>query len=311
MSPQDQTHPNRSAGFVLVNALVLVAALAGIAVFLLARAEGARARQAETQSAAQAQLYLDAFEALAVTLLAADRRGGDADHLNEAWARADYDVALDRGRVAGEITDMQGRFNVNWLADPGDTVARAGFDALIQRLGMAPGLSDAIAEFLSPQGPGNAAAFAGQSPALAPLGGPVLMLDQLLAIPALDARDFARLEPFLTALPGDQTLNVNTAPPAVLRSLVPGLTPVAANQLAQSRRLEPFVSVDDFALRAGGLGVVALDEEALQRFGIGSAWFTVRMRATLDGRTRHRVAVFERQPLPAGVRVAYRLNAVP
>ena len=45
----------RSRGFVLVNALVLVAALAGIATFLLARAEGARARAHEAQGAAQAR----------------------------------------------------------------------------------------------------------------------------------------------------------------------------------------------------------------------------------------------------------------
>ena len=63
----------RSRGFVLVNALVLVAALAGIATFLLARAEGARARAHEAQGAAQARLYLDAFEALSIGILSSDR----------------------------------------------------------------------------------------------------------------------------------------------------------------------------------------------------------------------------------------------
>ena len=62
----------RSGGFVLVNALVLVAALAAVAVLLLARAESARALRATGQTATQLTLYLDAFESLAITVLEAD-----------------------------------------------------------------------------------------------------------------------------------------------------------------------------------------------------------------------------------------------
>ena len=32
------------------------------------------------------------------------------------------------------VADLQGRFNVNWLANPGDVFAQAGFTALIARL---------------------------------------------------------------------------------------------------------------------------------------------------------------------------------
>lgn len=301
----------REAGFVLVNALVLVAALAGIAVFLLARAEGARARQAQTQEAAQLALYLDAFEALSLTILAADRAGGPADHPGEAWARARYDVPLDRGRVAGALTDLQGRFNINWLADPGDATAQAGFAALIARLGLAPGLAEEIAAFLGPGGPSNTAAYARQTPGLAPVGGPVLMLDQLLAIPALRPRDLDRLRPFIAALPGDARLNVNTAPAEVLQSMIPGLSPAVADRLVQARRLAPFAAIEEFAQALVQFGGAGLSEEDLERFGIGSEWFEARISAALGDRIRHRVTVFERRPLPEGVRVAYRLTEAP
>jgi general secretion pathway protein K len=300
----------RTRGFVLVNALVLVAALAGIAVVLLARAEGARARQAETQGAAQVALYLDAFEALGITLLAADRAGGVADHLGEAWARAGYDVPLDRGRVAGDIIDMQGRFNVNWLANPNSLWALESFALLLDRLALPPALGDRVAGFLSPNGPNDAGAYARQTPAIAPVGGPVLMLDQLLVIPGLRAEDFERLRPYLTALPGDMKLNVNTAPPEVLQSMIPGLGPVTADRLMQHRRTTPFASVEAFEQVAVQFGATTqLTDEVLSRLGIGSTWFEMRISATLEGSARNRLTVFERRPLPAGLRVAYRLDA--
>ena len=297
-------------GFVLVNALVLVAALAGIAALLLARAEGSRARLSEAQGAAQVTLYLDAFEALSIDLLRRDT--GAVDHAGEAWALAEYDVPLDRGRVAGGIRDLQGLFNVNRLANPEDAVAREGLDLLVMRLGLSPGIAEAIAGFLSSDGPDNAAAYARQTPAIAPVGGPVLMLDQLLVIPDLNARDFARLRPYLTALPGAAGLNVNTAPELVMQSLIPGMTAAVANRLVQSRRFEPFQSVAEFTDRAGQLGAVLdLDEAGMARLTVGSTWFAAQMRAELEDHSRHRVTVFERLPLPAGIRVAYRLNGVP
>lgn len=300
----------RSQGFVLVNALVLVAALAGIAVALLARAEGARTRQAETQTAAQIMLYLDAVEALALTLLSDDRAGGDVDHAGEPWASATYDVPLDRGQVTGTITDLQGRFNVNWLANPDDEQARAGFAALLAQLNIAPGRAGDVIDFLSPGGPPDAAAYARQHPAVVPVGGPVTLLGQLQAIPTLDARDFARLQPYVTALPGDRPLNVNTAAPQVLKSLLPGISAAAVDQLVRHRRDTPFLSVQDFARLAGQLGVTSgLEEADLGRFSVSSNWFELRITATLEGRQRGRLAVLERLPLPVGVLVAYRLDS--
>ncbi|WP_146591309.1 type II secretion system minor pseudopilin GspK [Puniceibacterium confluentis] len=302
----------RNRGFVLVNALVLVAALAGIAVLLLGRAEGARARLAETQGAAQIGLYLDAFEALAVTLLAADRAGGAADHLREPWARAEYDVPLDRGRVAGSIRDLQGRFNINWLANVNSPRTWESFHLLLQRLALPSSLGDEIAGFLSPDGPVNTAPYARQNPAIRPVGGPVLLLDQLRGIPALQPRDFDRLQPFLAALPGESTLNVNTAPAEVLQVMIPGLATAVTDRLVQSRTLAPFVSMEDFVDRMVGFGATSgLSEEDLPRFGVGSRWFGAEIAATLEGRERHRTTVFERLPLPGGVRVAYRLDQVP
>ena len=312
LMPLTKQKTRTDCGFVLVNALVLVAALAGVATFLLMRAEGARARHMQTQTAAQITLYLEAFEALSLSVLDADSAAGAMDHLGEAWARADYDVPLDRGRVAGNIRDLQGLLNVNGLASPSNVLAQESFATLIQRLGLSPALGEAIVEFLSPDGPSDTSTYTRQTPAIRPVGGPVLFLDQLRDIPLLSARDFARLRPYLTALPGNPPLNVNTAPSLVLQSMIPNLTPVITDRLVQSRRIEPFVSVDDFIERMGSFGISSgLEEEDLERLSIGSIWFSADIQAHLEGHTRYRVTVFERRPLPQGVRVAYRLNSTP
>ena len=126
-------------GFVLLNALLLVAAFAAAAVYVLGRAEAARLRQAEQQGAGQLQLYLDGFEVLAMQVLHRDQQGGAVDTLTDIWAAPINGVTIDRGLLSGQISDLQGRFNVNWLANTQDLGAEAGFTRLVARLGLIKG----------------------------------------------------------------------------------------------------------------------------------------------------------------------------
>ena len=170
---------NRQAGFVLVNALVIVTAMAGAAVFLLSRAEGGRARLEASQTAGQLTYYLDAFDALAMTVLNSDLNTSTSDHLKEPWANTDIAVPLDRGKVAGAIADQQGLFNLNWLNDTTFDAAQSGFDALLVRAGLSPRVGDVIRDFIQPGGPENKRSFAAHSPAVLPVGGALLFLDQV------------------------------------------------------------------------------------------------------------------------------------
>ena len=47
-------------------------------------------------------------------------------------------IGLDRGRVTGQINDLQGRVNINRLANPADELARESFERLAVRLGLSP-----------------------------------------------------------------------------------------------------------------------------------------------------------------------------
>lgn len=297
------TKDRQSRGFVLVNALVLVAALSAVALALLSQAETGRQRMLATTEAVQLELYLDAYEALARTLL--DRDIGAVDHNREAWARDDTALELDRGQVAGQLRDLQAGFNLNWLADPEDEATQEAFERLLAQLGVSSRVGEQIIAGLRPGGGTEGASDQASAVPEDRPGGTALMLDQLLIPP----RALTRLRDHVAVLPGDSQLNVNTTSAAVLSSFLPGVNPAALGALLNSRRAEPFVSVEDFTERlveATGAEVAAgLDPD---RLSIGSRWFEARITAGLDGRVARRHVVLERLPLPAGAQVAYRLD---
>ncbi|HAW47179.1 MAG TPA: hypothetical protein DCX34_08055, partial [Roseovarius sp.] len=114
----------RDRGTALLNALVMVAAIAALAVGLMIQAGHSRDRMAHVVGSQQAALHLDAGLLLVDPVLRADwLRAPDLDHLEEPWARAPHDADIDRGRLVARLSDLQGRFNINSLANASDTAA--------------------------------------------------------------------------------------------------------------------------------------------------------------------------------------------
>ena len=119
---------------------------------------------------------------------------------------------------------------------------------------------------------------------MVPLGGPVLLIEQLRQIPSLRLRDYERLEPYLAALPSDSQLNVNTASLTVLKSLLPGAKTAGLEQILRNRRQRPFTSTDAFLIQvAPVLSDAGLPELEELRFGIGSVWFHADIAVELEG----------------------------
>jgi len=307
----------RDRGFVLVNALVLVAALAASAVFLLAQAELGRVRLMASRTSAQLSLHLDAAEALAVTRLdaAAD---GQPDHLGRAWARSMQNVALDTGEISIQIQDLQGRFNLNWLTNPSNTAASAAFDRLLNSLGVSDQDGATIRAFLQPGGPSNTSAFLRVDPPLDPVGGALLMVQQLDQLPGLSERARARLRPHLTALPGDSRLNPNTATQDVLTAFLPRLTSPRIAQLIAQRSRQPFPSTEAFLI-AAQLAISEdpdapepeEDELLAQHLSVSSEWFGLEAVATLDGHHASRIAVLHREGVPVQTKTEWRMTTRP
>lgn len=301
-------------GFVLVNALIIVAALAGAAVVLLARAETGRARLQAGQTSAQLAYYLDAFEELAISTLQRDSAYGAVDHFGEDWAKPDYNVAVDRGHVTGQVTELQGLYNLNWLANSNRTFAPEVLNRLLARQGLPTQIGTDVASFVQPGGPKSRSVYAGKSPPLDPVGGSLLLFDQLYDIPTLDGPKLSRLREIATVLPGDSTVNVNTALPDLIVGMIPQVNAGALNQLIQRRQTEPFSSIEAFVEEVELL--LGDDEETegavdAGLFSVGSEWFRVDITAELDGLEANRTVVLHRLGTIGGIVTHYRITRFP
>jgi len=303
---------SRQSGFVLVNALIIVAALSAAAIFILHRSENARWRLTLTQSATQAGLYLDAFEVLAISLLDADTAAdtlleGATDHPKEGWKLENHIVEVDRGQVRGTVFDLQGRFNINRLSNPDDTTARAVFERLVISLGVSPQIGEAIVGFVqqdvSPEG------YASQSPPIRPAGGAISILQELRHVRGMDDESFDRLAPFITAISAGAGLNINTVNAKVLMSFLPDSNALASQAVLSARSVQPFQTLDEFVtVLEDSIGVEMAAEIDIGQFTVKSRWFGADIHASLDQMEVSRQVVFHRVGRDRQAQVEYRVN---
>lgn len=301
--------PNR--GMALVNALIIVAALAAIATVLLTRAQGAIDRLQGERNAAQVVLYLDATGALVAQALA---HADAPHHQGQGWAQPRLDEAIDRGHVGWQIDDLQGRFNLNWLmSDPEgvDWNAAAALDRLLQVLGLPANVR--LADALSADQRRRQSAFEGSGQTPPPL--PLVLARQLQGLPGLDDEEWSRLRPYLAALPAESALNVNTAPRPVLSAVLPMLDEAALDALEAHRLEHSFGGGEDFMewieetldialLPEGGDEDNDLDEAfPLPALSGDSRWFEARLQARLDSVVLRRTVVLHRDRPGVAARV--------
>jgi len=292
-------------GMALVNALVIVAALSSLAAGLMLTAETARQRQATGQEVWQAMLYLDAAEPVAAALLAEDARGdGGFDHAAEPWGRP-RELEIDRGTLTLTIRDLQGRFNVNRLADPADLAARRQFERLLRGLDLPVALAAGVADHLSPRGPRDVAAYGARALPVLPAGGAVAVIEEIRLAAGMTTEAFARLAPHVAALPPGTPLNVNTASAEVLRAVLPGAAPAVVARLVEERALRPFPTTADFAARTAPLTAGAGDG-APGPVAVASGWFEAVIEARLGETHLVRRLVLERSRATAETRIRHR-----
>ena len=283
-------------GVALINALVLVAGLSAIAVGLMLHSDMARQRLAGMTEAGQAAAYLDAAQVLGMQLLTQAPGVPEATHLGQGWAQGYRDEPIDQGRVSLQISDLQGRFNLGWLApvedDSFDELLRAqalqAFGQLMQDIGLPATTRRRLVQALDPDLGQRVTAW-GRATRPPPL--PLSDIGQLRLIEGLSDTDHATLAPFVAALPGLQGMNLNTVRPEVLAAFLPGVS--AANLARMLDAARPFTE-NGQALEwfENSFGEGALERIDLFGLDISSDWFELQLDARLDTlRLRRKVIV--------------------
>jgi general secretion pathway protein K len=236
----------------VIVAVLIVALATSVATYLLWQ-QSLWTRQVEHLSArAQGDALARAAAVWAAAILAEDDPA--IDHLGELWARRIPAFAAEAAQLAGTITDEQSKFNVNNLAREGGATPQdlVAFQRLLMAVGLPPGLAEAVVDWLddddevmAPNGAEDPHYLALDPPYRA-ANRRVIDVAELARVKGFDAGVVARLAPFVTALPEETPVNVNTAPAQVLQALVPGLSAADATRLVDLRAKRPFVSRDDF-----------------------------------------------------------------
>lgn len=244
----------RQAGVALILAMLVMALATAAVATMTARQQLDVRRTANLLNQDQAYLYALAVETWGERILQRDRKKGNVDDLKENWAQLPPPIQVEGGSITGHIEDLESRFNLNDLLVDGVPSAPdvAHFRSLLEELGLDPQLVQAVLDWLDPNEearfPGGAEDpyYMGLSPPYRAANRPMVSPTELLLVAGFTPKIYARLAPFVTALPTHTPINVDTAPAAVLRMLVPGLGADDAKALVQARDAQPYQTPDDF-----------------------------------------------------------------
>lgn len=245
----------RQRGVALITAIVLVAIATVIAVHLGTRASLDLRRTAGLLALEQGWHVALGAEAWASEVLREDREDSQTDHLAERWAQPLPPLPVDGGEVRGALEDMQGRFNVNNLLTGAGEVNEASlarFERLLEQVGAERRWARILADWLDrdtvpgfPEGAEDGAYLA-QSPPYRSANGPITSTTEMLALPGMTLEEFARIRPYVAALPVGTTINVCTAKAPLLAALVEGGTDFGdAEALVNNRRDGCFPTLAD------------------------------------------------------------------
>ena len=290
-------------GAALLSVLLLVAVMAVVAAVMLERLNLATRLAANSQAMAQARYYAISAESLATARSASlvkldpNRTVDPRGLLGREFA-----MPLAAGTVAVRIEDAGNCFNLNSLVegDEGNYVLRpaglAQLRALMEGLAIpqaeAIPLSDAIADWIDsndlplPNGVEDEHYRALPTP-YRTAGRLIVDPSEVRAVRGMTPAYYARLRPWLCALPGSQLspLNVNTLRPDQAR-LLAMLSPTTidvrrAQSIIAARPAGGLASAADF-LRPFAAGGQTLGPEPLGQLQVTSRWFLIDLQVTVD-----------------------------
>ena len=299
-------------GVALITVLLVVAVVTVVCASLIARQQLAIRSSANQLHVRQAWHYALGGETLAQALLRRDLLQGNprapVDHLGEAWAQPLAPFALDEGgELQVSIVDPTGRFNLNSLVRKGQAneAAVAQFRRLLRSLQIDEPYAERLVDWLDADQEPNGSFGAEDNqyllaqPAYRAANRILSDESELRLLLEMTESDYQRLLPFVSVLPADATLNVNTASARVLASLADGLPLATAQALVASRGTQGYPDVASFVAQLPGLTVQS------QGLAVGSQYFEVisdvsvgdrrqALRSTLQRASDGRVYVLAR-----------------
>ncbi len=327
----------RQKGAVLVLAMVVLILVSSLAVTMAAQLEQSARQGANRLYGGQAREYVLGAESLGLAVLARDSRMSDqTDHLAEDWARRVPEFPVEGGWVRAGLADAQGRINLNGLAQKARgrsaasgeaarfTPAQRRFIRLLQTfeepalsLAEAIALTEAVIDWLDaddePSGFGGAEAdhYLRLPDAYRPGNGPMADISELRLVRYVTAELYQQLQAYVVALPEQATLNINSAPVAVMQTINRQSELLPSDRYAAQRLVswrdegQPFTSLESFLLAEQVAQLnTGVDGVSIEGLSVRSDYFLLRSESEINGRYRAMSSLILRDA--AGGRVIQR-----
>ena len=272
------------------------------------RGELSAARTRNQLRAEQARAYADGLEAYAAKVLLQDSsEGGKIDTSGDVWAIPLPSTPEPGGQITATMRDLNGRFNLNNLdPDLADaSIWKGKFVLLLQALGLDRAIADNVAAWMNPD-PGagttdvDEAYYLGRPVPYRAAQREFTHVSELRLVKAVDGDTYAKLAPYVSALPAGSTINVNTASVPVLMTLNRNMTEELAQSLWQQgqARYKDLKALTQAQPLLGGI-------ENPGCYGVTSSYFLARGDVTLDGLPFTFYSVIERRE-GGGIKVIRR-----
>ena len=270
----------RESGAALITAVLVVALATAIAATLTWELFLDQRRALGRIAVDQGLMYSLGAEAWARQVLRDDLENNQVDHPREAWGLQITPLPIEGGEIQGRIEDLNGRFNLNNLIDAQgatDPLAVESFRRLLQVLELDARLADRMADWIDrdpePNFPDGAedGEYLSREPAFRAANRPVTSVSELLLVyPELGGEGYARLRPYVTALPRGTRININTALPEVLMSTSEAFRANDAERIYLDQPEDGWESIEQ-------LGDM-IPEDARALLGTQSDWFRLAVR---------------------------------
>ena len=288
-------------GVALITVLLIVAMATVLAVAMVKSQQNLLRRSGSVFSQDQAYLYTLGAESFAKSVLQDDKekdknKNTPQDTLNETWAKKIPAFPVEGGFVQAQIEDLQGKFNLNNLLQEDGQVnmaALAMYQRLLVSLDISAILVSPVIDWLDkdnlPYDSDGAEEdwYLRLKPAYRAANHPFVSISELALLRGYTPDIVAKLRPYVCALPKATTININTAPDAVLAALTDNLTLNMAKDMVQNRPKEGYGSVDNFLQQAIFGTLSAEDRQKISPLlGVSSQFFSVLAESEIDNRRR-------------------------
>lgn len=287
-------------GIALLTILVMVALATILAATIAKRQTNTSENTGYLMRQNQSLLYAKSAEAFFSELLIQDSdNGGTIDHLQENWAKPMPPFPVEDGLVSGRLIDESGKFNLNNLvkADGNqvDDSARRWFEKLLQRVGLPAELSQAVIDWQDSNEEVTGAMgaessyYQGLDPAYLVPNTKFHSVEELKLVRGFEGKNYDLIKPYVTALPEQTKVNINTAPALLLASIDPKVNVKTVEQELKRKQTELtyFNNAEDLWKLSVFSGIEQQNKtDAAALLDSKSNYFTAQIEVVLSERKR-------------------------